>query len=124
MRETVGSLRTYLVGTGLLGGLANCLALFGHPTWLAALQFTLGAMAGAAYLYLGLRLRTLLVEAPKLVTNSILAGGVYSVVGVLRDVVEGNEDLFWALATSFIVWYLYHSAKRLAIEAATASGQQ
>jgi hypothetical protein len=122
IRETAGSLRAYFIVVALLAGVPNLLALFAQPIGLNTLFCLASVGLAAAYMYLGVRLKTLLVTSPGQVLAVILAGGVLIVIGLVVSLAYGSiGGAVMAALELLVVWYLYVNARRLSSEAAAAS---
>jgi hypothetical protein len=119
MRETARSLRAYFIVVGLLSGVPNVLALLAEPMGLGTV-FSLAAVGLAvAYLYLGIRLKVLLLTAPGQITTVILAGGALIIVALIISLLAGSAPgLIQAVIGLLITWYLYTNVRRLASESA------
>lgn len=116
MRETIGSLKAYFIFVSVLGLSANFHAITASPINLLSLIISsVGIAFSLAYLYVGIRLRKLLVEATELVSTLILASIGYSTFIFLLIAIFNFQS---SLVVQFIIglvigWYLYISVQRL-----------
>ncbi len=141
MKETVKSLRAYLILAGLLAGGSNVFQL-AHiiklskawnsmvPTWLLVLLYgmpVLNIVVAVAFIYAGISLRYYLDKGdPRRILKIILFSGVTAVLlGIIRFILN-STFMGGANATTpigvvviaiLITWYLYANTKRLAKEA-------
>lgn len=119
MRETVGSLKAYFILVGVLGLIGNIGAIAAsqvNPLFL--ISGLIGLAFSGAYLYIGIMLRKLLVESPKLVKNFILASMAYLIVDFLLTLLGGDQtNSVIRLAIGLLItWYLLSNVKRLSQE--------
>ena len=111
MRETPRSLRIYFILVGGITILSNLFTLAtGFETFLAAqphliLLIALSGIMGAAYLYVGAKLPTLLRDKPQLPTNFATAAIILSALGL-------------SLAGVLVNIYILYQLKRMVKEAA------
>ena len=117
MRETIGSLKAYFIFVSVLGLSANFHTFTEPPIDLIALIIgSIGVAFSLVYLYVGIRLRKLLVEATELVSTLILASIGYSTFIFLLAAIFDFQSM---LVVQFIIvlaisWYLYINVERLA----------
>lgn len=116
MRETVRSLKAYFIVIAVLGliGSINLLPLFSlNPLFL--IFGLIGLAFALAYLYIGISLRKLLVESPKIINNVILASMAYQVLNFLLSLLNGVQlsSIIQLAIGLLITWYLLNSVKRL-----------
>ena len=122
MRETVGSLKAYFIIVAVLGLIGN----LGNVGIIASSQinplFLIISLTGlafsVAYLYIGIMLRKLLIESPKLVNNVILASMAYLIINFLLTLLVGfqTSSVIQLAIGLLITWYLFSSVKRLSQE--------
>lgn len=122
MRETVGSLKAYFIIVAVLGLIGNV----GNVGIIASSQinplFLIISLTGlafsVAYLYIGIMLRKLLIESPKLVNNVILASMAYLIINFLLTLLVGfqTSSVIQLAIGLLITWYLFSSVKRLSQE--------
>ena len=123
MRETVGSLKAYFIIVAVLGLIENV----GNVGIIAASQINplfliislIGLAFSVAYLYIGIMLRKLLIESPKLVSKVILASMAYLIINcfLLTLLVGLQTSVVIQLAIGLLItWYLFSSVKRLSQE--------
>ena len=118
MQETVRSLRAYLVVAAVLQGLSSVPILFhaGVPV-LALLVGVIGGVFALAYLYLGVRLRSLLTDAPSRVIGVLYGGAAFQVLVFLLFAalsgIHGAEVATLGIGL-LIIWYLIGNVRRLA----------
>jgi len=118
MRETVGSLRAYFIVGSLLTLVPALRSLVSEPLGLGTLFSLIPLMFGMAYMYLGIRLKSLLVEAPGQVITVLLAGGVVLVIFLVVNLVTRSIfGVALSVVELLIVWYLYVNVRRLAAAA-------
>ena len=121
MRETVGSLRAYFIVAALLSGVRGVLALLAEPIGLGAIPSIVVILFAAVYLYVGLRLKTLLTKAPAQVLGIVLTGGGLIGIFLFASILVGSAfGVGMAVVELLIVWYLYANTRRLAAEAHAA----
>jgi hypothetical protein len=118
MRETARSLRAYFVVSAILSGAMNIAALRGSEG-LGTVIFLIGVGFALAYLYLGVRLKQLLVSAPQRITGILIAGAAFLVLLLVLGLLSGFQGglLFQVVLGLLITWYLFVNVKRLAAEA-------
>ena len=119
MRETVGSLKAYFIVVAVLGLIGNFSAIAAssiNPLFL--IIGLIGLVFSVAYLYMGISLRKLLAESPKIVSNVILASMVYLIINFLISLLGGFQvGLAVQLAIGLLItWYLLTNVKRLSQE--------
>ena len=113
MRETVRTLRLYF---GLSGGYAifsaiRALSLAGVTVGLIGLSF------GMVYLYLCVRLPSLLKDSLATIKWVLVAASVFVGMAFLSGLLLDNVFLVGTCVVGFLVnWYLYRNSKRLAAE--------
>lgn|GEM_PF-3997312 len=78
----------------------------------------IGLTFSVTYLYIGITLRRLLVESPKLIENILLASMTYQVITFLLSLLNGFQTgLVIQLAVALLIlWYLFANVKRLSKE--------
>lgn len=101
MKETVGSLRAYLIIVGIVD------ALFGILTMGLLLRYT------------GIALPRLLKQAPQFVIRVLWALGAWIVFDFAMALVLGASyiSVVKLIAGLLIVWYLLHNTRRLTAQA-------
>ena len=119
MRETVRSLKAYFIVISVLGliGSINLLSLFSlNPLFL--IFGLIGLAFALAYLYIGISLRKLLVDSPKIINSVILASMAYQVLNFLLSLLNGVQvaSIVQLAIGLLITWYLLNSVKRLSSE--------
>ena len=124
MKETVGSLRAYffLAGIASAGNHIVNLNVMTRTGAIGAIGVTItvvGLSLAIAYVYLGVRLKFLLVASPQQITAVLIAGAVFLGLLLLLSLLAGLRigALIYTLIGWLITWYLYVNAKRLAREA-------
>jgi hypothetical protein len=114
MRETVGSLRLYLILAGLCICVPSLATLATRPMSLDSVIAFAATALGLAYLFLGVRLKALLVSAPALVTAVLIASGAVAAVALLVSLLFGSTSgAIEGAIGMLIAWYLYANARRL-----------
>lgn len=99
MRETVRSLRAYFIVAGLLLGGHATYSLLAQPLGWLLLAFIIPVFLGAAYLYVGIRLRTLLVTSPRQVVFVVLSNGALIAIDLALSVAAASlGDILWCIA--------------------------
>ena len=124
MRETVRSLRIYLVLCGVWGTAANLSTLLSADRPLAVILALVGTIATAGVLYLGVRLSHLLRERPDhalgiLHFNMAVVGLFLAVSLAVGAGGVGTAQLGLGL---LILWYIRGNVKRLAAQECPAAG--
>jgi hypothetical protein len=119
MKETVGSLKAYFIVVSILGIIGSLVALGSsqiNPLFLVT--GLIGLAFSVAYLYIGITLRKLLVESPKLIDNMLLASMAYQVITFLLSLLNGFQTgLVIQLAIALLLlWYLLANVRRLSKE--------
>jgi phosphotransferase system glucose/maltose/N-acetylglucosamine-specific IIC component len=124
MRETVGSLRAYLVLSGLLATVAYGIPLTVGVSGIAAVILVGGVAVGLSYVFLGVRLKSLLANSPTTVFRILYAGVAFLVIALLVQVAWGNaiKALPSALLGLLITWYMLANTKRLSAEMSVGAG--
>ncbi len=123
MRETVRSLKAYFIVSGLLGGAISLLAIARSVSALDLVANLVGLGLCIAYVSVGVRLRGLLVAAPRQVFAVLIAGAVFLGVCLLLSIVAGavRATLPTVAIGGVTTWYLYSNARRLAAESHSAA---
>ena len=128
MKETVKSLRAYFIIAGLLSAF-SALSNLGEPSFPLGLKILFVAWIGIdiAMIYVGARLKQLLVSSPDMLLKFVLAAGAFAVLsyaGIIVWVARAASlaavpaSLYvWAVVSLAIYAYLYVNVKRLAAEA-------
>ncbi|HET9227902.1 MAG TPA: hypothetical protein VFR31_14605 [Thermoanaerobaculia bacterium] len=118
MKETVGSLKTYFILAGLLGGAANVWAALRSQSAFEMVLALVSVAFSLAYLYVGVRLRQLLAVAPRQVITVLVTGATFLAVLLVLAVLSGEFAAVWPTVVLglLISWYLYVSVRRLAAE--------
>jgi hypothetical protein len=119
MKETVGSLKAYFIVVSILGIIGSLVALGSlqiNPVFLVT--GLIGLAFSVTYLYIGITLRKLLVESPKLIDNMLLASMAYQVITFLLSLLNGfHTGLVIQLAIALLLlWYLLANVRRLSKE--------
>lgn len=120
--ETVGTLRAYFVIVGVLGGALNVFALLARPLDVSSVVPLGGLAVAGAFLFLGLRLKELIVTAPRLCEQIIIGAAALAVVMAIANIllgaspVVGIQSVVWLI----IAWYLVTNVRRLSAEAASS----
>ena len=114
MRETVGSLRAYFIVLGIFSCVSSLFALFARPVGLGTAFSLAGVGLAAAYLYLGMRLKALLVTSPRQVVMIVLVGGAFTVFALIISLFLGSiSGMAQGALGLLITWYLYNNVRRL-----------
>ena len=119
MKETVRSLRTYFVIVAVLSGAMNLAALIRPTSGLGMVISVIGLGFALAYLYLGVKLKQLLVSSPQQITGVLIAGAVFLVLLLALGMLFGLQGALVAqvIMGLLITWYLFVNVKRLAVDA-------
>lgn len=114
MKETVGSLRAYLILSGLLGAVSY-LGPLSEAEGLAAVILVAGLFVALLYLYLGVRLKHLLSTAPNQPLLILRVGAGYLILVCLLAAVGGDGLAGSAMAVVglLMTWYVYANIRRL-----------
>lgn len=127
MRETVRSLRAYFIVVAILNGAMNLASLMRPGNSLGMVISLIGLGVAVAYLYLGIRLKQLIVSSPQQITGVLLAGAVFLVLLLALGTLSGLQgSLQGSLVAQvgiglLITWYLFSNVKRLAAESREAT---
>jgi membrane associated rhomboid family serine protease len=121
MRESVGSLKAFFIVIGLLGVFGSYRVLTQPQTTIDVISLifiVIGIGFSIAYLYIGISLRKLLVESPKIVTTVIFANIASEVLNFLLSLSQGFQvgSLVGLAIALLINWYLFSSVVRLSRE--------
>ncbi|MEM8545377.1 MAG: hypothetical protein AAGF66_15465 [Cyanobacteria bacterium P01_H01_bin.119] len=119
MKESIGSLKVYLIVVAIFGIAGTIVIASESEVTLPLLLISVVDLAfSAAYLYIGIRLRKLLAESPKIVENVIIASMAYVVLAFLGSLFTGLQmiALIELGIGLLITWYLLTSARRLSQE--------
>jgi hypothetical protein len=122
VRETIRSLRIYLVFSGVVGTIANLNGLVpGASSWVGVLFAIAGATASAGLLYTGLRLPHLLRHQPAQALAIVYFNMGVASVALLAVLAFGGTGVGIAqLAFGLLVlWYIHINMKRLAASEAS-----
>jgi len=128
--ETVGSLRAYFLIVGVVSGGLNVKALLTQPFGPATALVVLGLAIAGASMFLGLRIKTLIVTSPKLCRQIVMGIGVALALNAAVNVLMGS--MIAAAQGAFgllLVWYIIGNLRRLSGESGsggpvfTADGQ-
>lgn len=119
MKETIGSLKAYFIVVSVLGMIGSVLAL--GISQVRPVYFVTGLIGLAfsvAYLYIGITLRKLLVDSPKLIDNTLLASMAYQVITFLLSLLNGFQigSAIQLVMALLILWYLLANTRRLSGE--------
>ena len=118
MRETVRSLKAYFILSALLGAFVNLRVITAGAGGFAVAGGVIGLGFSLAFLYVGLRLRQLLLTAPNRVTTLLIVTASFFVLSFLIDLVLGFGGRWpLVLLELLITWYLFVNVRRLAAEA-------
>lgn len=123
MKETVRSLKAYFILSGLLSGAQNMVALEKSGGIIATVIAIVGIGFAVAYIFTGVRLRSLLAKAPQKVLNLLIAGAVFlaalfGVAALYGTVVAAAPIVVTGL---LITWYLFVNIRRLSAESRPAA---
>ena len=124
MKETVRSLRAYFFLVGIVSGgnyivSLNVMAQTDTMELIGTTFTVVGLGLAIAYVYLGVRLKYLLITSPQQITVILIAGAIFLMVVLLLSLLGGLRigALLYAFFGLLITWYLYANANRLAGEA-------
>jgi hypothetical protein len=121
LRETIGTLRAYMLVVGSLGTLLNLSGLLSGeaPLWVKLLALPALALS-LALLYFGVTLGTQLRERPSAIVRLFVAAmviqGGYAVSEIMWAVAHGQIPIPISAVGFLIAWYLYAQSKRLVRE--------
>ena len=119
MRETVLSMRAYLILSGLVAALSYASLITTSGGGIAAVLGLAGLALSLAYVYLGVRFKALVTKAPNRIFV-VLKTGAALLTLVLVLAVAGGAGLSGVVGFGIgllVTWYLYVNAKRLVNEA-------
>jgi Kef-type K+ transport system membrane component KefB len=108
MRESIRSLRAYFVVIGLFFGAQGVITFVGEPLGPADVVSMLNIALALAYVYVGVRLRHLLVTSPKQIIVVVLVSAVPCGIGLIASLLAASiPGIFWCTVQLLITWYLY-----------------
>jgi len=119
MRESVRSIRVYFIVIACFYGFRGIFAFAGSPVLVIdAIIGFIGIAFGIAYLYIGIRLKQLLIESPKVINSVILLSMGVLVVSFLLGVLSGMQASTGGplIVGLLVTWYLLKNVKRLSSE--------
>jgi hypothetical protein len=120
LKETVGSLRLYFVIVGVVSGLLNITGFARGVTVLGVVLLSVGLVLSAGYLYVGIRMRAMLLTSPVRIQQLLYANTGLVVINAANSLVSGyTRGLVQAGVTLAITVYLLFSVRRLAAEMAS-----
>jgi hypothetical protein len=110
LKETVGSLRAYLVLCGIS-------AVFGNLG--ATVLSLVGVLLGASILWVAISFRSLLAKHPNYIVNVLVANLVWVILLGLLGVLAGEvlSSIAIVIVSTAVALYLVKSVRRLASEA-------
>ena len=120
MKETVGSLRAYLILAGALSFFVAAQPLVKSGVPILVVLGGIQAVLSLGFLVCGILLPKLLLESPGVIKTLILANvafsvGVWAVIAGLNPYQAGQQ--FWSVGIAVLIsWYLYKNTTRLAAE--------
>jgi hypothetical protein len=113
--ETVGSLRAYFLLVGVLGVASNGFAVLRLRLGLGTVFALAGIAVACTLLFLGLRLKSLIVSSPRFCQQLVIGTGVVVALTAVANLLLGNSLGVAQNAFSLlIVWYLIANLRRLA----------
>ena len=115
IRETVSSMRGYLVFSALLSTLSYLKGLATSQSAIVTTLLLAGLAIALAYLYLGVRLKTLVVDAPERILLVLKLGGSFWCMALVLAIARGGIAPVATQATValLITWYLFVNLRRL-----------
>jgi hypothetical protein len=119
MKETVRSIKMYLILVAVIGLILNSQVLTASPTNPLLLIIGLIGMAfSLAFLYMGIRLRPLLVKSPKLIKNILLGSIIYQFIIFLLKLLNGFDpsSVIQLGGAILIISYVIKNVERLSQE--------
>lgn len=118
-KETVGTLRAYFFIVGVLGGAFNVFALLATPLGVSSVVSLGGLAIAGAFLFLGLRLKELIVTAPKVCEQIVIGAAVVAVVMAITNVLLGASPIAGIQTVGWLIiaWYLVTNLRRLSAAA-------
>ncbi len=117
MKETVGSLRFYLIIVGVGGGLANVFAMFAGLSPLGVALVAVSMVLAGGFLYVGIRLRELLVTNPVRINQLIYANIAMILLKATLNLAYGYTNGLAQIAIGLAISvYLLSSVKRLSAQ--------
>jgi len=123
MKETVGSLRAYFILSGFVSGALNVVALQRAEPTGAKMIAMVGIGFALAYVYAGVRLKSLIERSPTRVLWLLIAGGLFLAllfgIGLLYG--AAMAALPKIILGLLITWYLFANVRRLAAESQTGT---
>lgn len=122
MRESVRSLQAYFIVAGLLFGVPAALSLVSQPIVLMSVPSVVAVALAAAYLFLGIRLRTLLPTSPRQILFVVLVNAAGGGIQLIANIIVGSASGILGSAFGLLIaWYLYINVRRLSSELVAAA---
>ena len=123
MRETVWTMRVYLVLIGTLGSLNSLGEVLQSRRSLIVMVPAVSLALYLGLLYLGIRLKEMLRSSRQTVTRFFLASAVWLGFQVLLGLAGLDlRRIVGSVVGLIIIWYLSRNARRLSIEQQYPSG--
>lgn len=114
MRETIVSLRVYFILVGLYLAVRSALELVGQPFGIRFMVAILAAAFALAYMYIGIRIKHVLVASPGLIIFVLVASAVISGIGLLIGSMTWNIAMILMNSGDLLIaWYLCANVWRL-----------
>ena len=119
MRETVSSMRAYLILSGLLATVSYLGQIVASQGAIATALALAGLALSLGYLYIGIKFKRLIVLAPSKVLGILKLGGGFLLLILILSLLGGAgvAGVPAVGAGLLITWYLFVNARRLASEA-------
>ncbi len=127
MRESVGSLKAYFIVIAVLSALGSVSVLGSASSNLVLLIAGIISLAfAAAYFYIGISLRKLLTESPKLIEMCLYINIAYQVFMFLLGLLRGFQvgSVIQLSIVLLIIWYLLVNVRRLSEEVRSKIGSE
>lgn len=127
MRESVGSLKAYFIVIAVLSALGGVSVLGSAPSDpLLLIAGIISFIFASAYFYIGILLRKLLAESPKLIERFLYVNIAYQVIMFFLSISQGFQiGLVIRLSIALlIIWYLLVNVRRLSKEAKSKIGSE
>jgi len=116
LSENLGSLRAYFILAGIVGGAYSVYGFLTAPVLGAAIIAVLGLVLAAVYLFLGLRLKQLLLHTPRTALRLVLSGAFLIGASMLVRIFIGPPGLLSGFIGMAVVGYLYQNMRFLAVD--------
>jgi hypothetical protein len=115
MKETVFSMRVYLILVGSIATLGSLAQIVKAKASLLALIPAMNLLLAFGCLYVGFRLPKLLHDSPRTMRRFFVAAAVWLGFQLLLSLLGARMTL-GPIVALLVIWYLFKNASRLSIE--------